>query len=580
LNTALRVELEQTPFLNLLAPDKVRGTLKQMNHAENEKLTPGLAREVCLHTNSKALVQGAIADVGNHYGIELRAVDCHTGEFFARTDQEAENRSQVVKMLGIAGNRLRAKLGEPAASLEKFSHPLDEATSPSPEALQAFSEAERARVTKGNLEAIPLYKQAIELDPSFALSHAHLGLLYVNVGDNNATMENLSRAFELRDRVGRHDRFVIEAAYYHFATGELEKAVQVYSDWLQSYPRDTVALLNLGSLLVSIGQYPKAAALDREVIRLGTEVFAFGNLIYACIWMNRLDEALVVYDDARSRKVEWGGLAVIRYNLAFLQGDKVSMEEQARLAMADAEYESAILSEQASVEDYYGRFGRARKLSRRAADLAKSRHMPGIAADHLAWQALQEALAGNSSLARKGANEALALSGGATNTYLPAVVLGLAGDGSQAERLAQALNRERPVDTLVQNYWLPSLQAGIELGRSRPAEAFERLQRASPYDLSYVLNALPVYLRGQAYLQAGQAQRAAREFQKVLDNPGVTLELVNGPLAHLQLGRAQVMMGDEAGARKSYQDFLTLWKNADPDIPIYKQAKAEYARLQ
>jgi tetratricopeptide (TPR) repeat protein len=492
-----------------------------------------------------------------------------------------ENRDQVVKMLGVAGNKLRSRLGEPTASLQKSNKPLDEATSSSLEALQAFSEAEKARVTKGSLAAILFYKRAIELDPNFALSYAYVALMYINVSDYKAEIESLTRAFALRDRVGRHDRLAIEASYYHFASGELAKATQAYSDWLQSYPRDPVALENLSYLFNSIGQYPKSAALNREVIRLGpTEAFPFGGLMSDYLHMNRLDEALAVYTDARSRKVERAVLADARYYLAFLQGDEASMEEQARLAMADPEWGTLLLSDQALVEGYYGRFGRARKLWRQAADSAQRHHLTGYAAYFLSEEGFAEAQAGNFSLARKLANSALALSDDPMERSLPAVVLAVAGDGTQAESLAQALNLERPVDTIVQNYWLPSIQAGIELRQNRPAEAIDRLQRAIPYEPSWVLNLFPVYLRGQAYMQAEQAQQAAREFQSVLDHPGITLGFVTAPLAHLQLGRAQVMMDDKEAARRSYQDFLTLWKDADPDIPIYKQAKIEYAKLQ
>ena len=580
LNMALRGELEQTPFLNLLAPDKVRGTLKQMNHAEREKLTPELARDVCLQTNSKAYLAGSIADAGNRYGIDLRAVNCQTGITFARTRLEARDRYQVVKMLGVAGSDLRRKLGEPEASLQKFNQPLDRATSSSPEALQAFTRGFRTASEKGSFPAIAFYRRAVELDPNFAGAYCFLAAMYVNLSETSLAIQNINRAYELRDRVTQRDRFLIEASYHRITTGDIEEANQITMEWAQSYPRESIPPNNLSVGFNMLGKYQEAAAQAQESLRIEpNQSAAVENLVQAYLGMNRLDEAKAVFEAAQARKLERAGLSNNRYLVAFLEGDRTAMEEQVKWAMGKPGAEDAMLSNQSDSEAYYGHFGKARELSQRAVESASHAALLEPAAGWRANEALREAMVGDARRAREKAREALKMSAGTTANPSFVLTLAMAGGTGQDGNLADKLNQDRPLDTMVQNYWLPSIRAAIEL-KNNPGQAIKGLQVATPYELGSAGCLHPVYVRGLAYLQAGHGQEASAEFQKVLDHPGAVTNCIQGALAHLQLGRAQAMMGDKEAARKSYQDFLTLWKDADPDIPIYKQAKAEYAKLR
>ncbi len=585
LNTALRVELEQTPFLNVLGPDKVRGTLKQMNHAENETLTPALARDVCLHSNSKAVVQGRISDVGNQYGIELTAQTCQTGKTFARTKLEANERNQIVKTLGVAGNQLREKLGEPKVSLQKFNQPLDVAMSSSLEALQAFAKGRQAFAEKGPFATIPFYRRTVELDSNFARAYATLGVAYADLGEIDHAVQYLTRAYELRDRATRRASLSIESLYHMFVTGDLEKAIQILMVMTQDYPRDNVALNNLSWDLTLLGKYPEAAAQAQEALRLEPNVStSIENLITADLSMNRLNEAEAVYDAARAHGVETPPLQAMRYLLAFLEYDNVAMAEQLKTAMGKPGFEYQLLGQQGDTEAYYGRIGTARQFSQRAVESASRAGMPEAAVLWVADEAERDAMIGEAERARKGTKEGLQLSRSKVVTPFFGLTLALAGNVALAQSIADKLNEEHPQDTVIQNYWLPSIQAAIELQKNNPIKAIKILEKAIPYEIGNGGGGgngclSPIYVRGLAYLQAGQGEQAAAEFQKVIDHPGVVTNTIQGALSHVQLGRAQAMMGDKAAARKSYQDFLTLWKDADPDIPIYRQAKAEYAKV-
>jgi serine/threonine protein kinase/tetratricopeptide (TPR) repeat protein len=583
LNTALRVELEQTPFLYVLAPDKVRGTLRQMNHPENEKVTPEVAREVCLHTHSKAFVGGSIADSGNHYGIQLLAVDCPTGKTFASTELEAENRSQVVKMLGVAGGELRRKLGEPQASLLEFNKPLDEALSSSPEALQAFTQSRGLQREKGDTEALPFMRRAVELDPNFARAYAGLGNSYYNLGEAGMAIQNFKRAYALHDRATQRDRFYIDGSYYSLVTGELEKAIQTETSNIRAYPKDWLGHNNLSAWLRLIGQWEKALVEARESVYLTPNEPGYYNLMLSYIVLNRLAEAQATLDEARAHNVDGESLRFTRYDLAFLQGNDGVMQEQMEWGRGKAGVEDQLLSAQADTEAYYGRLSKGREFSQQAVNSAKHANFMENAATWRLEQALVEAEIGNAGESRRATADTITLSSGRDAEVMSALALARVGEGVQANKLADRLDRDFPVDTMLQNYSLPTIRAAIELGRNNPRTAIDTLRVAVPYDLAPApfdgQNLYPVYLRGLACLKAGQGQQAAAEFQKILDSPGLALNFVIGALAHLQLGRAQAMMGDTAAAHKSYQDFLTLWKDADPDIPIYKQAKAEYAKL-
>ncbi len=575
LQVALATELGQTPFLDVLGTDKVRGVLQEMNRPESEPFTAGLAREVCLRTNSTAVMAGSITDDGNNYRIVLGASGCRTGETLATSEAEAKTRSAVVNTLGSTGEELRKKMGEPAASLHRFTMPLDQATSSSIEALQAFHQADKARMangaTNGSLDAIPFYKRALDLDPKFALAAAYLGAMYSNVNKDKSANQYLSRAMELRNSATQRDRFYIEASYYHFVLGNLEKAIPIYKEWLKDYPRDYMPLIALGNLYDAIGEPEASVALMQEAIRLNPdELISYQDIMQKYCRLNRPDEALAVYNSVLARKFDPAALALDRYNIAVLQNDTATMMKQATLGISDPDLTWA----RAETEQYRGHFRAARELWVKALELYDRLQTPTW--NPLETYGIEEAMVGNTQHALKLAHEALLQK----NDAGAALALALAGDSDGAERVAEAVNREGPEDTIAQRHALPCVRAVIAMNRNRPAEAIKELAEITPYEKAYWFYLVPVYLRGVAYLKLGNSASAAAEFQRVLDNPGLTQQALTRVLSYLQLGRAQAMMGDKEAARKSYQDFLTLWKDADPDIPIYKQAKAEYANLQ
>ena len=586
LKGALAIELEQSPFLNVLPDRKVEDTLKLMDRSPSERLTRQLAREVCLRSNSKLLIAGSIASAGEHYQIELKALQCQTGDLVAGTSVEADNRERVLKALGEAGNQLRGKLGESMASLEKFNKPLVEATTSSLEALQALTQAQKMDAEKGDVDALPYYKHAVELDPNFAMAYADLGITYSNLGQTSPAIENSRKAFDLRDRVSERERFYIEAMYYSDVTGELEKANQVYEQCIEAYPRAATPLNNLGVNYTLMGQYDKAAAASRAAVQLAPDNgVPYGSLMSDYNSLNRLDESLAVFENAIAHKVDGPYLRQGRYLLAFLQGDNKAMAEQLAWAAGKPGVEDWALSYQSDTEAYYGRFDKARAFSQQAVDSAVHADSAETAAGWRLQEALREAEIGNAGAARKMTAEALGLSSGRDVEALAALVFARAGDLAQAEKLANKLGQEFPLNTMIQSYWLPIIRAAIALEHGNAQGAIAALQGASSYELGSPAQLpfapiYPAYLRGLAQRKVARTPEAAAEFQKMLDHRSIMANSVLGPLARLQLARTRALNRDIASARKSYQDFLALWKDADPDIPILKEAKAEYAKLQ
>ena len=581
LKPALEFQLEQSPFLKLLSDRRVNDTLRMMNHPTNESLTPEIAREVCLRTNSKALLVGAIAALGEHYQIELKATNCETGDTFASSEVEAENRNNVLKAVRAVGNDMRQKLGETLASVKNYDQPLEEATTSSLDALQAYTQARRAQIAGG--DPIPDFKRALELDPKFAAAYAALGTAYDNQGQSMLAVQNYKKAYELRDRVSQHERFYIEANYADKVTGELEKADQIYAEWIRIYPDDYKPHNNLSFDYRMLGQYEKSADEALETIRLlPDQVFGYVNLAIAYNALNRLDKAKATYDDAEARKLDFVYLRVVRYFTAFLQRNDTVMQQEVEWAMGKQEAEGLLLGTHSDTKAYYGEFQKARELSERAVQSAKHSDSPETEASWKVNEALREAEIGNSAQARRLAAEALILNDGKDIAARVALVFARSGDAVQAQNLVDKFDREFPHDTIMQFYYLPSIRAAIELSRHHPQKAVEALQDAMRYEMgtpSAFGNLYPAYLRGEAYLRARQGQQAAAEFQKLIDHPGVVLNFVTGAVAHLQLARAQVMSGDKEAGRKSYQRFLELWKNADPELAPLEAAQAEYKRL-
>jgi hypothetical protein len=587
LKLPLAIELEQSPYINVLSADKVHNTLKQMNQ-EGAKLTPQLAREMCRITNSEAVVEGSVADAGSHYRIELKAMDCQLGQAIAVADAEASERNDVVKMVGVAGYRLRRRMGEPNSSLQEFNQPVEETLTSSPEALQTFALATQIRGGH-HPDTIQQMKRVLELDPNFVPAYAELGFSYADLGQTSLATQNFKKWYELRGKQTRNLQLQAEAVYYLHVTGELEKAIASYRRWGQAQPAYIGLMHNqIGLIFNLLGQYEKSATEEREALRLLPDTVAPAvNLMVAYMALNRPEEALSVFDQTRARNLDEAQLRWTRYRLAFMQGDRAAMKQQVVWAMGKPRTEDWLLAEEAAKAAYDGHLHTARESSERALESARIAGGEETAAGWEARQALMEAEAGNAKRAREMASAALGVSPGRIVETAAALALALSGQPEQAQSLVTQLDREFPADTMVQDYCLPAIRAAIQLQNHNPQKAIAILEVTRPYELGiasqdYAVfgNLWPVYLRGLAYLDAGQAQNAEAEFQKMIDHPGIVLNFVTGALAHLQLGRAQVMAGNKGAARQSYQDFLTLWKDADHDIPIYEQAQAEYAKLQ
>ncbi len=594
LKEALAVDLEQSPFLNVLSDRKLSETLKLMGRTSDQRVTQDVGREVCMRTGSKALLAGSIASLGNHYAIVLKAVNCNTGDVIGAAQAEADSREKILQALGEAAASLRGKLGESLASVQKFDKPLDEATTPSLEALQAYTEGDRLAREKGDTDALPFLKRAVELDPNFARAYVSLGIRYNNLGQATLAIDNVRKAYELRDRVSEREKYYIACTYFTLVTGELEKAIQQYELWIRDYPRDYVAATNLGVNYFTIGQFERAAAVTREALALEpSSILGYNNLGVAYFSMNRLDEAKSTFDDALARKLDGPYLRQSIYYLDFLRKDSAGMQQQLAWAVGKPGAEDIFFSAESDTQANAGRLQKSRQLSAQAEDSAKRNDSKETAAFWQGNEALREAEFGNNAEALKQAREALALAPGRDVKVEAALALARAGDITAAQKIADSLNQEFPLDTLIQNYWVPTVEAAIELQRHEPVKAIGILHPSVPYELAdpppfSAGTMYPVYLRGQAYLAAGNSAgnaaangaQAAAEFQKILDHPGV---LVNFPLlslSHLGLARARALSGDQAAARTAYQDFFALWKDADPDIPILKQAKAEYEKLK
>jgi eukaryotic-like serine/threonine-protein kinase len=584
LKQALAIQLEQSPVLNVLSDQKVSATLKLMNRPVIEKLTWEVAREICVRTTSKAVLSGSIVSVGARYLIGLKALECQSGDTLATTQSEAESRDTVLKALGQAGNDIRGKLGESLVSVEKFNKPLDQATTSSLEALKAFTEGRRMSREKGEPAALPYYKRALELDPNFARAYASLGAAYNNLDQISLAIENYKKAYELRDRVSERERFYIEANYYSHATGEIEKANRSYMEWIQDYSSDYVPHGNLGVNYLTLGQYEKS--VEEMLVSLQitpNSVAGYSNLTGAYISLGKLDEAKAALDQSQSRKLDGPSLRLARYALAFLRNDAAGMKEQLDWASGKPGAEDLLLSMQSDTEAYHGRLGKAREFTQKAVDSATHADAAETGAIWRANEALREAEFGNAGKAQLAAEQALGVSSGRDVQLLAALALARAGDSAKSQKLADKLDHEFPVDTMMQGYWLPTLRAAIELNRNNAKHAIELLQPAGIYELGeppqfQCGTMYPVYIRGLAYLKLGQGQQAAIEFQKFHDHASLAMNFPLGALAEYQRGRAKAMSGDKASAYQYLQAFLELWKDADADVPILKEAKAEAAK--
>jgi tetratricopeptide (TPR) repeat protein len=584
---ALSVSLQQSPYLNVLSDDKVAGTLRMMTQPPNTRLTPDVARELCQRANSKAYIGGSIANIGNQYVIGLKAVNCLSGDVLAQEQATAAGKEKVLDALGEAATRLRAQLGESLASVQRFDAPLQQETTASLEALKAYSLGLKAETEKGPTAALPFHQRAIELDPNFASAIDGVGTMYSNLGQSDRGNEYITRAFNLRDRASEREKLHITSYYYVLVTGELDKAAETYREWEESYPRDYLPPINFGFLYAIEGRYEPAVEQTQKGLRLNPDnVIGYDNLVQYSLALNRFDDTRKTYDEAMGRKLDDDVLHLVRYGIAFLESDAKVMSEQAAWFADRPEVQNEMLALEAETEGYAGHLNKARELTRRALDSA-------LRADNKAgasiWElegAFREEIFGESD-AREQATAAMNVAPKSPEAQeFGALVLAGSGDIKRAESLMQELQKRFPFHTMVQSYWLPTTRAQIALVNQQPQQAIDILQAALPVELGESLSTqgppclYPVYVRGEAYLAARQGSAAAAEFQKLIDHRGITWSCTTGALARLGLGRAYALSGDAAKAKAAYQDFFALWKDADPDIPVLKQAKAEYAKLQ
>jgi eukaryotic-like serine/threonine-protein kinase len=584
LKQALAVELEQSPFLNVVSDRRVGETLRMMGRPADERVTVEVGREICLRTGSKALLGGAISSLGSHYLIDVNAVACTNGDTLAREQVEATDKEDVLKALNRATFSLRSKLGESLPSVQKFDVPI-EATTTSLEALKNYSLGIKVSREHGSAPSIPFFKRAIELDPGFPMAYVGLARSYGNLNQPSLSFDNAAAAYKLRDLATEREKLRISANYFA-ATGELEKEAQTYDLWIASYPGDPVPHRDLGAIYSVMGQYDKVLGECKEASRLEPDnISNYANLGQTYFSLNRLEDAEATFDQALARKLDGGSLRWMMYYLAFLRGDSAQMEEQVAWGEGKPGVEDTLFSFQSDTEAYYGRLTRARDFSRKAADSAiRSESKEGAAL----WQlnaALREVEFGETGAAKQRLTDALALATSRDTKILAAMVFARIGEPKRAKKLVEELGRNYPSATALKLYWFPSVKAAIELSEGNSSQALVLLETATPYELGspeplQQLGTLyPAYLRGQAQIMARNPRAGAVEFQKLLDHPGIVLNFSLGALARLQLARAYAMAGDTPKATSAYRDFLLLWKDADRDIPVLEQARAEYAKL-
>jgi len=593
LRQGLAVQLEQSPFLSLISEERIQQVLRLMGKPADARLTPEIAREICERTASAAVLDGSIASLGTQYVLGLRAEDCRTGDVLAEEQVQATRKEDVLNALGQIASKFRTRVGESLTTVKKHDRPLAEATTPSLEALKDYSAGWQASFSTGSAAAVPFLQRAIEIDPNFASAYATLGRMYGDIGESVLSASNTSKAYELRDRASDQEKFFITLSYDLQVTGNLEKGQQTCALWVQAYPRAWVPHgLLAGDIYVARGKWEVSVEEGRIALGIDPDFsIGYANLATSYLALERLDEAENTLQRASERKLEIPDFFVLQYMIAFLKGDKVGMEREAALARERTGTDDWMSNSEAFVFAYSGHLEAARKMSQLATDLARKTDRRDTEALYQADAAVREALFGNVSTARQRAGDALELSKSRGVAYAAGFALALSGDSSRSQALTEDLSRRLPEDTRVQFTYAPTLRALLVLNHGQPSKAVELLQTAIPYELGspttggseFLLGAgslYPAYVRGLADLAAHQGAEAAGEFQKILDHRGIVVSDPIGALAHVQLGRAYALAGDKTKAKSAYQDFLTLWKDGDPDIPILKQAKAEYANLQ
>jgi eukaryotic-like serine/threonine-protein kinase len=588
LKQALSVSLRQSPFLNVLSDDQVVATVRLMTRPQDTPLAPDIAREVCQRANSKAYIGGTIAGLGSEYVVGLKAVNCQNGDTLAQEQVTAASKEKVLDALGEAATKLRAQLGESLASVQKFDAPLQQETTPSLEALKAFSLGVKAEAEKGPEAALPFLRRAIELDPNFASAIDGAGIQYSSLGDIDRANEYLTKAFQLRDRASEREKFHITSLYYMNVTGELDKAIETLREWQESYRRDDIPLVDLSNVYAIEGQYQRAIEQTQAALRLNKEnVITYDDLSQFLLAVDQTEAAQQTYEEAISHKLDDDLLRLVAYEIGFLRGDAKAMAGQVAWFEGRPEVENEIRAMESDTEADAGHLRKARELTRRAVDSALRADNKSAAA---VWQlnsAWREAAFGNFVEAEQQVRAGMELAPESRDAQpLAALILAWVGNTDRAQSLSQDLGKRNSVNTIVQALWLPTIRAQVALTSKDFAGAIADLEPVKPYELGQVFTTqgvtclYPVYLRAETYLAAGQGTAAATEFHKILGHRGLVLNCGSGVLSHVGLARAYVLTGDTAKGKAAYQDFFALWKDADPDIPILKQAKAEYAKLQ
>ncbi len=590
LKQALRVQLEQSPFLNVLSDQRMAQQLRYMGRKSDARISPDVAREICLRSGAKAVVTGSISPIGNRYLLSLHAMDCHNGDSMAAENVEAEDRESVLASLGKASTGLRAKLGESLASIRTHDTPVEQATTGSLEALQSYTLGVKTRYAQGDAAALPLFERATSIDPDFAMAYARAGAAYANLDQQARAIQALKRAHDLRERISEAERLYIDYRYFTTVTGELQNAIQVLKVWKQTYPQDFLPHVALGFIYNTMGQSENGIQENLEALRLDpSNGLAYANLVGAYQMVEHFEDARTALQEAQTRGVIVPMKILFLYDMAFRSGDEEEMQRQFAAAMGQPGLEPGMLAFHADSQAYTGHLAKARELSLRAVNSAIHEDSPEEAVGFAITAAMREADFGNITRGRKELSRARAMKGAKVHTAVEALALALAGEPHRALALANDLARQSPLDTMLNDYWLPTIRATVEVNGHHPAEAVARLQTTLPYELGIPETPTheffyPAYIRGLAFLQLRDAKSAAAEFQKILDHRGTVQNYHLGALAHLGLARAYALdaikfPAKRVESRAAYSKFLDLWKDADPDIPLLNQAKAEYANL-
>lgn len=589
LRQGISIQLEQSPFLSLISEQRIRRTLRLMGQPADAQLTPELAREICERTGSAAVLEGSITPIGSQYVLGLRAKNCRTGDILDDEQAQAGKKEDVLNALSEIASKFRTRIGESLPTIQQHDTPLAEATTSSLEALRAYSAGWRVHASGGAAAALPFFKRATEIDAKFAMAHASLGRMYADLDESDLSSESTTRAWQLRDRASDQERFFITVGYEMLVTGNLERARQTCEAWARTYPREARPHHMLSGVIHKTpGQFEEALTEARKAIELDPDFWVgYYNLGVLNVYLGHWEQSESALNGAVARGITSDEFIMLAYDIAFLKGDKAGMEREAARARARPGGENWMSAREAFVAAYSGRLQVARGISHRAVVQAQQVGQPERAALWEAGAAVREALFGEATAARERALAALKLSHDREVEYGAALSLAMSGDSFHAQAVADDMRRRFPEDTSVRFSYLPVVDAVLALNHAEPEHALELLQVAAPHELgvprssvSGLFGALyPVYLRGQAYLAEQKGHEAAAEFQKILDHRGIVLNDAIGALAHLQLGRAYALSGDKTKARSSYEDFFTLWKDADASLPVLERAKAEYAKV-